>query len=175
MRLTGPLVTLLALWLLAGCASVTEDIRVQTESAPGIDLGNYHTYSWLGAAEIAPDTHGNWEPPGFDADAEIRAVLNRELRRRGMREVAADAQLVVGFGAGINPELFEIVENPDNKMYTLQNAPRAALVVVFIDPRTRRPVWVGSAVGDVKAGRSFDEVRRRIDYAVTSMLRHASR
>jgi hypothetical protein len=175
MRLTGPVVPLLALWLLAGCASVTEDIRVQSESDPGLDLGSYRTYSWLGAAEIAPDTHGNWEPPGFDADAEIRRLLNRELRRRGMREVDSDAQLVVGFGAGINPEVFQIVENPDNKMYTLQNAPRAALVVVFIDPRTRRPVWVGTAVGDVKAGRSADEVRRRIDYAVTSMLRQAAR
>ena len=175
MRLTGPLVPLLVLWLLTGCASVTEDIRVQTESDPQLDLGRYRTYSWLGAAEIAPDRHGNWEPPGFDADAEIRALLNRELRRRGMREVASDGQLVVGFGTGINPEVFEIAEDPDSKMYTLQNAPRAALVVVFIDPRSRRPVWVGTAVGDVRTGRSADEVRRRIDYAVTRMLRQASR
>ena len=175
MRLADSVVPVVALWLLAGCASVTDDIRVQTESRPGLDLGNYRTYRWLSTAEIAPDTHGNWEPPGLDADAEIRALLNRELRRRGMREVDSDAQLVVGYGAGINPEVFEIVENPDSKMYALQNAPRAALVVVFIDPRTRQPVWVGTAVGDVKAGRSADEVRRRIDYAVTSMLRQTSR
>ena len=175
MKLISPVLPLLALWLLAGCASVTDDIRVQTESGPQLDLGRYRTYSWLGAAEIVPDRHGNWEPPGFDADAEIRALLSRELRQRGMREVASDAQLVVGFGTGINPEVFEIVEDPDSKMYPLQNTPRAALVVVFIDPRSRRPVWVGTAVGDVKAGRSADEVRRRIDYAVTSMLRQASR
>ncbi|MGD8854551.1 MAG: DUF4136 domain-containing protein [Gammaproteobacteria bacterium] len=175
MKLTGPVLPPLVLWLLAGCASVTEDIRVQTEADPGLDLGSYRTYSWLGATEIAPVRLGDWEPPGLDADAEIRALLNRELRRRGMREVDSDAQLVVGFGAGINPEVFEIVEDPDSKMYTLHNAPRAALVVVFIDPRTRRPVWVGTAVGDVKAGRSAHEVRRRIDYAVTSMLRQAPR
>jgi hypothetical protein len=175
MRLTRLWVPLLALWLLAGCASITGDIRVRTESDPAIDLGNYRTYSWLGSGEIVNDPRGNWESPGFDTDAEIRALLSRELRRRGMREVVADPELVVAFAAGINTEVFEIVENPDNKMYTLQNAPRAALVVVFIDPRTRYPVWVGTAVGDVKAGRSAGEVRRRIDYAVTTMLRQLSR
>jgi len=175
MNLTRLWFPLLALWLVAACASITGDIRVQTESDPAIDLGDYRTYSWLGTAEIVNDPYGNWEPPEFDADTEIRALLNRELRRRGMREVVSDPQLVVAFAAGINTDVFEIVENPDSKMYTLQNAPRAALVVVLIDPRTRYPVWVGTAVGDVKAGRTPDEVRKRIDYAVTTMLRQVSR
>jgi hypothetical protein len=166
---------LLAAWLLAGCASVTSDIRVETRSDPKVDLNNYHTYGWLGSGEIVNDPRGNWEPPEFDADAEIRRMLGRELRRRGMREVASDAQLVVAFSAGINTEVFRIVENPDNKLYELANAPRAALVVVLIDPRTRYPVWVGTAVGDVKADHTPAEVRKRIDYAVTNMLRQAPR
>jgi len=175
MKLTPLGLLSLILWLLAGCASITSDIRLETESDPALDLNKYRTYSWLGSAEVVNDPHGNWEPPDFDADAEIRHVLNRELRRRGMREVISDAQLVVAFATGISTDVFHIVENPDNKMYTLQNAPKAALVLVFIDPRTRYPVWVGTAVGDVKTARSPDEVRKRIDYAVTNLLRDVGR
>jgi len=173
MKLARLVLPLLTVWLLAGCASISNDIRVETESDPGVDLGTYRTYSWLGSAEVVNDPRGNWEPPDLDADAEIRRVLNRELRRRGMREVESDPQLVVAFATGINTEVFHIVENPENEMYTLQNAPKAALVVVFIDPRTRHPVWVGTAVGEVDSERTADEVRKRIDYAVTYMLREA--
>ena len=173
MKLARLVLQLLPVWLLAGCASITGDIRVETESDPGVDLGEYRTYSWLGSAGVVNDPRGNWEPPDLDADVEIRRILNRELRRRGMREVESDPQVVVAFATGINTEVFHIVENPENKMYTLQNAPKAALVVVFIDPRTRHPVWVGTAVGEIKSERSADEVRKRIDYAVTNMLREA--
>lgn len=163
----------LALWLLAGCAGITSDIRVETRSGPGADVGSYRTYGWLESGEIVNDPRGNWEPPGFDADTEIRAVLQRELGRRGLREVVSDPDLVVAFTAGVNSDVLRIAEDPDSGLYTLQSAPKAALVVVFIDARSGRPVWVGTAVGEAAAGRSPGEVRRRIDYAVTQMLRGA--
>lgn len=166
---------LLALWTLAACASITSDIHVETQSRTGADISSYRSYGWLGSGEIVNDPGGNWEPPGFDADAEIRAVLNRELARRGLREVTSDPDLVVAFSAGINTDPLRIVEDPDTRLYTLQNAPKAALVVVFIDARSRRPVWVGTAVGEAGAERSPRDVRRRIDYAVTRMLRTAPR
>lgn len=166
---------LLAFWLLAACASITGDIRVQTQSGPGAVLSEFRSYSWLDAGEIANEPSGNWKAPGVDADAEIRAVLKRELTRYGLREVLSGPDLVVAFTAGINPEVLRIVEDPDTRVYTLQNAPKAALVVVFIDPRSRRPVWVGTAVGEARAGHSPAQVRRRIDYAVTEMLRAAPR
>jgi hypothetical protein len=171
-RLTLWLV-LLSLGALAGCTNVTRDIRVETESTPSLDLRDYTTFSWLGSTQMVNDPQGIWEPPDFDADAQVRTVLVRELRRLGMREVAANPQLVVAFAVGVNTELLEIVENPQSKLYTLQNAPRAALVVVFIDPGTRHPVWVGTATGDAQPGRSPTDVRKRIDYAVTRMLRDA--
>lgn len=166
---------LLVTWVLAACASVTGDIRVETQSGPGVVLGNFRSYSWLAAGETVNEPSGNWKAPGLDADTEIRAALKRELARYGLREVASEPDLVVAFTAGINPGVLRIVEDPDTRIYTLQNAPKAALVVVFIDPRSRRPVWVGTAVGEAGAGHSAAQVRRRIDYAVTEMLRAAPR
>jgi hypothetical protein len=77
---------------LFGCATATKDIRVETESAPGVNLSGYTTYAWAGSAEVVNDPHGNWEPPGFDADAELRFLINRELRGKGMQEVTSRHQ-----------------------------------------------------------------------------------
>ena len=173
MTLKRLLLVALLVGSLTACASVTRDIRVETEAAPNADLGKYRTFAWLGSAEIVNDPQGNWEPPDLDADAEIRFLLNRELRNRGMREVASNPELVVAFAAGVNTDVFRIVENPQSKLYTLENAPKAALVVVFIDARTHYPLWVGTAVGEVKAGRTTKEVRKRIEYAVRRMLNEA--
>jgi hypothetical protein len=154
---------------LSGCATLTRDIRVETESAPGIDFAAYKTYGWLLSAEVVNDPHGNWEPPGFDADTELRFLINRELRARGLQE-ATRPDLFIAFAAGINMEVFEISSKPESEMYTIKNAPKGALVVVMIDPATRNPVWAGSAVGDVKAGRTSDEVSKRLAYAVKTMF-----
>jgi hypothetical protein len=40
----------------------------------------------------------------------------------------------------------------------------------MIDPTTRNAVWASSAVGDVKAGRSSEEIGKRLAYAVKTMF-----
>jgi len=157
--------------LLSGCATLTQDIRVETETAPGIDPATYQTYGWLLSAEVVNDPNGNWEPPGFDADAELRFLINQELRDKGLKEVSRQPDLLVAFAAGINMEVFEINMQPGSEMYTLTNVPKGALVVVMIDSNNRNPVWAGSAVGDIKAGRSSTEVGKRLAYAVKTMFK----
>ncbi len=83
-------VLIIALMLLAGCAPVpTKDIQVDVQSDPKANFSGYTTYTWLGAAEIVNDPYGQWEPPQFDADAEIMFLIDRELRKRGMSENTA--------------------------------------------------------------------------------------
>jgi len=156
---------------LCSCATITRDIRIETESAPNVNLAGYKTYGWLLSAEVVNDPHGNWEPPGFDADAELRFLINRELRNRGLLEVTRQPDLLVAFAAGINMEVFEINMQPGNEMYTLTNTPKGALVLVMIDRATRNPVWAGSATGDVKAGRPSGEVSQRLAYAIKTMFK----
>ena len=170
MKLHNLVLSLLLSASLLGCATVTKDIRVDAETDPTVNLAGYKTYAWLVSAEIVNDDHGNWEPPGFDADAELRFLINRELRGKGMHEVTTRPDLFIAFAAGINMDVFEINMKPGNEMYSLTNTPKGALVVVMIDPATRNPVWAGSAVGDVKVGRPSGEVSQRLAYAVKTMF-----
>jgi len=119
---------------------------------------------------VVNDPNGNWEPPGFDADAELRFLINQELRDKGLKEVSRQPDLLVAFAAGINMEVFKINMQPGSEMYTLTNVPKGALVVVMIDSNNRNPVWAGSAVGDVKTGRPSNEVSQRLAYAVKTMF-----
>lgn len=170
MKLATLLLPLLLACSLIGCATTTKDIKVDVETDPATDLSAYKTYAWLASAQIINDPHGNWEPPGFDADSELRFLINRELRKHGKQQVRSRPDIYVAFAAGINMDSFEIVMKPGSEMYTLKEHPRGALLVVMIDPETRHPIWAGRAVGDVKSGLTSEQVAQRLSYVVKTMF-----
>lgn len=163
-------VTMLAVALTACASALTKDIKVEAESTPTFDVSQYKTYAWLGSAQIVYDPQGQWEPPEFDADSELHWLMDRELRGRGMSEVRQNPDLVVAFAAGIDMAALELKEDPKNDIQMLQRTPKGALVVLFIDGKTGNPVWAGSAIGDVHEKISSEDVKKRLDYAVTKMF-----
>lgn len=163
--------TALLFLLTMGCSTLTQDIEVDAEADPKANLAGYKTYAWLGSAAILNDPRGKWEPPQFDADAEIKFLIDRELRKRGIKEVAVRPDLIVGFAAGIDMEALELVENKETKLQMLQNVPTGSLVIVLIDGVTGNPVWASAAVADVQQEISSDDVRKRLDYAVSQMFK----
>ena len=95
----GILLLTVGVMLLTGCSSVpTRDIQIETQANPKINFDGYTTYSWLGSAAILRDPSGQWEPPEFDADTEIRHLIDRELRKRGMLETTDNPDMIVTFG-----------------------------------------------------------------------------
>jgi len=170
-KIYATFVVLLFLFITACASPLTQDIKVDTEADPKANLAGYKTYAWLGSAAILFDPHGKWEPPAFDADAEIKFLIDRELRNRGIKEVAVNPDLIVGFAAGIDMEALELVENKESKLQVLENVPKGSLVIVLIDGVTGIPVWAGAALGDVQQEISSDDVRKRLDYAVTQMFK----
>ena len=89
--------------LLAGCSSVpTKDITVDAQANPKANFSGYKTYAWLGSAAILNDVYGQWEPPAFDADAEVKYLIDRELRKRGMMQNSTDSDVIIAFAAGID-------------------------------------------------------------------------
>ena len=60
---------------ITGCSTLTQDIEVDAEADPKANLAGYKTYAWLGSAAILYDPRGKWEPPQFDADAEIKWLI----------------------------------------------------------------------------------------------------
>jgi hypothetical protein len=159
------------LLLLTGCAStVTEDIKVDADSDPKANLAGYKSYTWLGSASIVFDDEGQWEPPGFDADAEVKFLIDRELRKHGMAEDSANPDLFVAFAAGIDMDTMELKTNPDDGLEVLENVPVGALTVILIDTETGFAVWAGVATAKVQENPTQETIKKRLDYAVSQMF-----
>jgi len=158
--------------VLAGCVSApTADIRFDAEADPKANFSGYKTYAWLGSAAIVNDSFGQWEPPAFDADAEIKHLIDHELRKRGMFESSAAPDLFVAFAAGIDMDALELKVDPATNIDILTNVPKGALVVVLVDSDSGFVIWVGAAVADVQERPDAQTVKKRLDYAVTKLLR----
>lgn len=170
------LFTVLVLMLfVAGCASVTKDIRVDADADPKIDFAGYATYSWLGSAAILYDPEGKWEPPQFDADAEIKSLIEREMRGRGMTESPVNPDLVIAYAAGVDMASMEIKIDPESNLETLTDVPLGALAVVLIDGNTGLAIWGGVATAEIQENPEPEVVKKRLDYAVTSMFKKLPR
>jgi hypothetical protein len=158
--------------LLTSCAAqLTKDIEVTAKQKPGFDLARYRTYAWLDTAQIVNDPLGKWEPPDFDADAEVIRLVDRELAKRGVSQTTTNPQMLVTFIAGIDMIALELREDPEKGKETLQSIPKGALVVVLVDAVSRERLWVGVAGSDVGQQPDSAAVRRRLDYAITEMFR----
>ena len=158
--------------LVFACTTLTSDIRVETYAQPDTDLSSYKSYTWAGSAQVVFDPVGQWEQPTLDTDEEVRFVINRELRNHGLIQVEREPDLYVGFAAGVDTSVLELKEDPDNAGQVLPtNVPKAALVIALIDARTGYTVWLGYAEGDVQKQQSIENIRKRIDYAVTQIFK----
>ena len=161
-----------AVLLVSGCASsVTSDIKVEAEADPTIKFSGYKTYAWLGSASIVYDPNGKWEPPEFDADSEIKFLIDGELRKRGMSEDSANPSLVVVFAAGIDMAAMREEVDPNSNISALQNVPQGALTVVLIDSLTGLAIWGGVATADIMEDPTPEVVKQRLAYAVSSMFK----
>lgn len=171
----------LSLWFIvilfmAGCASVpTKDIKVDAQVDPKATFSGYKTYAWLGAAAIVNDPYGQWEPPQFDADAEIIFLIDRELRKRGMSENTTDPDLIVAFAAGIDMDALGLKVDPETKRDLLDNVPQGGLAVVLADSETGFAIWVGIATAEIQENPDTATVKARLDYAVTRMFKKLPR
>jgi hypothetical protein len=157
--------------LLSGCASsITKDITVETDSDPKANLGGYKSYAWLGAAAIVFDEQGQWEPPQFDADAEIKFLIDRELRDHGMTEDSANPDLIVAYAAGIDMDSMDIKTDPESGLEALENVPVGALTVILVDAGTGLAVWAGVATANIQENPTIETTKKRLDFAVSKMF-----
>jgi hypothetical protein len=155
----------------SGCASsLTSDIEIESDIDPKINFSGYETYTWLGSAAILYDPDGRWEPPDFDADAEIVFLIDRELRARGLTEDSVNPDFVVVYAAGINMEMMKSEVDEESHETYLENVPTGALSLMFIDTETRQIFWAARAVGDVQNDPDRETTKKRLDYAVSQMI-----
>lgn len=165
------IVCLVPLLMLVGCASVTSDIKVQSEINPEMDISQFKSYAWLGSAAIVNDPKGQWEPPDFDSDAELKFLIDQQLRTHGFVESSANPDLIAAFAAGIDMGALKLKEDQEKQLKTLKNVPQGALLVVLVESSTGNPVWAGIAVGEIQDNPTSDIVRKRLSYAVNEMFK----
>ena len=168
----GLLLLTVGMMLLAGCSSVpTKDIQVETQANPKVNFSGYTTYAWLGSAAILRDPSGQWEPPAFDADTEIRHLIDRELRKRGMSETTDNPDMMVTFAVGVDMAAQKIKVDPKTKMEVLEDVPAGGLLVIFIDPSSGYVTWAGAATAKLMEKPDTEMSKARLDYVVTKMLK----
>jgi hypothetical protein len=165
------LIAIIAVFYTACSTVPTKDIEVDTEADPKVNFSGYKSYTWLGSAAIVNDPNGQWEPPGFDADAEIMYLINRELRKRGISESTTDPDMIIAFAVGIDMDALGLKTEPDTKMDTLTNVPQGALVVALMDSDTGFVIWDGVATAEVQRNVDDETMKARLDYAVTKMFK----
>jgi hypothetical protein len=158
-------------FFISSCATITQDISVETHAHPDTDFNAYKSYAWAGSAQIVFDPIGQWEQPTLDTDEEVKFNINRELRNKGLVEVQSNPDLLVAFAAGVDMTILELKEDPETKKEVLTNVPKAALVVALTDATTGYTVWLGFAEGDVQKQQTIENIRSRIEYAVTEIFK----
>lgn len=158
--------------VLSGCKPVsTDDIKIQTQANPKTSFSEFKTYAWYGSSTIVNDPYGQWNPPSFDTDAEIKGLIARQLSNRGMVEVQSKPDLLVGFSVGVNIPLYQIKMNPEAKMSILENMSNGGLMVVLMDTKSGYVNWAAMATAKVQKNPSSATVKKRLEYAVTGMFK----
>lgn len=166
------LILIFILTLSSGCASnITKDIIVESEADPKVNFDGYKTYTWLGSAAIVYDPEGRWEPPQFDADAEIQFLINRELRGRGISEDSANPDIVVAYAAGIDMESMDIKFDPDSELVRYENVPLGSLTVILIDANSQLAIWGGSATAEIQRDATPEVQKKRLEFAIKQMFK----
>ena len=165
-------ICLACVMMLTACTTTpTQDIKVDADADPKANFSGYKTFAWFAAAQIMFDPDGQWEPRDVDIDTEVQIIINNELRKRGMSEVAANPDMLIAYAAGVDMTKLGLKENPETKEKLLENIPSAALVIALIDADTGYVMWLAEAVGEVQQQADAAMVRARLEYAIGQMFR----
>jgi hypothetical protein len=85
LRMTTRFISALILaGVLAGCAHT----NVRTDFDSSADFSKYHTYYWVGAADVS----GRGSPPNSLVDARVKDIIGAQLSAKGLSEVAENAK-----------------------------------------------------------------------------------
>jgi len=139
-RLNMVRAVLFALMLASGCASM----RIHAQVAPDTDLGRYRTFAWLPSRTGDPETI---------VDQQIRSALRGPLAHKGLTETTLTAaDLLIGYH--VLQEHKVAVADWGNGLYgwapDVVAYSDGTLIVDFVDPRSNRVVWRGSATSAIE-------------------------
>jgi len=168
LRLTALTCALLA----SACSKApTSDIKTQVAADETVKFAGYKTYSWFAGVGMVRDDTGKWDDGDLDITAELKFLIDRNLRDRGLNEAPGEPDLFIGFLVVADVNQLKEITDRGGKVTAIEGVGESALVIELIDAKTERTIWVGAASADAQTGRSNDEVKARLDYAVTELFK----
>lgn len=166
----GACLALFGLALLVVPGGCSKQLKVETEYAEGTDFSQYRTYRWI-TDDLVLIQSGAGEPAirNIDNERRIRAAVDRELAKKGLRKAKGDeAELIVAFTLGTKVRYrvqggawYDILTDPA-AAYT-----RGVLTIYLFDRASERQVWSAWTQKDLEPG---DDPESVIEIAVGRLL-----
>lgn len=156
----------------AGCASaLTKDIQAQAANDPKVQLAGLESYAWLGAAGVVNDPGGLWAPRDYDVGAELKLLVDKELRAKGFQESAEPDFVVAMIVVADVKQLEEIKLNRAQDMADFVVVGEGGILLEFVDPKTQKTIWAAAAAGETRSDYTNEQSKKRLAYAVKQMFK----
>jgi predicted small secreted protein len=158
---------------LLACAtkSVGKDIKAEGIVDTQANLEGYKTYGWLAGIGVLKDPEQRWKPVGFDADSEIRFLVDTQLRKRGLTPVEGTPDAYVAYMILAHTDLqAEQIETWFGDKADLSNREGGALIVVLLDAETQKVIWAGMAMAQARKDRTPEIAKARLAIAVDKIF-----
>lgn len=166
--LTVSLVLSLAMF---GCAKGhNQDIKTQAEANPQAQFSGVHSYGWMGAAAVVQDPEQMWSEGTIDVSAEVKRLIDDEMRARGWSESSTPDMLVAFLVINDVKDLEFIKSGRAGGVPDLVGVGEGSLIIEIIDAKTKQTLWLGAATAKTQSGRSSEVVKQRLHYVVHKLL-----
>ena len=158
-----------------GAAAFAQDVQFDYDRSANFSA--YKTYQWVDYKAVSPGDQL--------LDQDIKRAVDAQLAGKGLRRVEGDADLLVGYQAGISQEKeFNSLGgwgpggwggplgNWGNSRVTTSTIDVGKLVVGLFDPATKQLVWRGSASKTLSISRDPDKNYRNLEKAMAKLFRN---
>lgn len=154
-----------------GCGGLTKDIEVQAVAAQNVQFSGLKSYAWMGAAGAVNDPAGLWAPKAYDVGAELKSLVDKELRGRGLVESPQADVLVALLVVDDVKQLEEIKLNRAKDMAEFVVVGQGAILLELMDAQTGMTIWMGAAGGETRSDYSTEQSKKRLAYAVKQVFK----
>jgi hypothetical protein len=162
--------------LVTGCAS---GIRIETNTAPGVDFTAYETYRWGERTDYG--TSGGVY--NLALEGRVQRSVNSAMSERGYRRVLTDdADLIVAWHGALKNVLTDEemrrsylyaqdwYESTEKSIERATDIEVGTLVIDIVDAGTKKVVWTSQAQAELQRDRSVEESEKILQDAVAKMF-----
>ena len=167
-KIVKNILVLFVLFGFLGYAS-NDNVKIENTTYEKVNLDAYKTYQFIADSGVATDKKSTIIPKDMQIEEEIEDRINIELAKKGKVPAEENPDFYVAYMAGEDPVAIKDKLNKESKS-TLDNVPKAALMLMFVDAKTGDILWISTVGGKMK-DRTKEYIRERLDIAIKKMFK----